>query len=34
VFALQRAIRDIAPVKRKLTFLGNLKRLLVSEIGA
>ena len=34
VFALQRAIRDIAPVKRKLTFLGNLKRLLFSEIGA
>src|SRR4029079_5980164 len=34
VFALQRAIRDIAPNKRKLTFLGNLKRLLFSEIGA
>jgi serine/threonine protein kinase len=34
VFALQRAIRDITPNKRKLTFLGNLKRLLFSEIGA
>jgi hypothetical protein len=34
VFALQRAIRDIAPTKRKLTFLGNLKRVLFSEIGA
>ena len=34
VFALQRAIRDIAPNKRKLTFFGNLKRLLFSEIGA
>jgi serine/threonine protein kinase len=34
VFALQRAIRDIAPNKRKLTFFGNLKRLLFLEIGA
>jgi hypothetical protein len=34
VFALQRAIRDIAPNKRKATFLGSLKRLLFSEIGA
>ena len=34
VFALQRAIRDIAPNKRKVTFLGSLKRLLFSEIGA
>src|SRR5574340_186190 len=33
VFALQRAIRDIAPIKRKLTFLGNLKRVLFSEIS-
>jgi eukaryotic-like serine/threonine-protein kinase len=33
VFALQRAIRDIAPIKRKLTFFANLKRLLFSEIG-
>jgi len=34
VFALQKAIRDIAPRKRKLTFIGNLKRVLFSEIGA
>ena len=34
VFALQRAIRDITPNKRKLTFFANLKRLLFSEIGA
>jgi len=34
VFALQRAIRDIAPTKRKLTFFGNLKRVLLTEIGA
>jgi hypothetical protein len=33
VFALQRAIRDIPPPKRKLTFFGNLKRVLFSEIG-
>ena len=33
VFALQKAIRDIAPRKRKLTFIGNLKRVLFSEIG-
>ena len=34
VFALQKAIRDIAPRKRKLTFIGNLKRVLFTEIGA
>ena len=34
VFALQKAIRDIPPKKRKLTFFGSLKRKLFSEIGA
>ena len=34
VFALQKAIRDIPPKKRKLSFFGNLKRKLFSEIGA
>jgi serine/threonine protein kinase len=34
VFALQKAIRDIPPKKRKLTFFGNLKRKLFTEIGA
>ena len=34
VFALQKAIRDIPPKKRKLTVLGNLKRKLFTEIGA
>jgi serine/threonine protein kinase len=34
VFALQKAIRDIPAKKRKLTFFGNLKRVLFSEIGA
>ncbi|MBS0327349.1 MAG: serine/threonine protein kinase [Proteobacteria bacterium] len=33
VFALQRAIRDMPPPKRKRTFFGNLKRVLFSEIG-
>ena len=31
VFALQKAIRDIPPKKRKLTFLGNLKQTLFSR---
>jgi hypothetical protein len=34
VFALQKAIRDIPPKKRKQTFLGSLKRRLWTEIGA
>jgi hypothetical protein len=34
VFALQKAIRDIPPKKRKLTLFGNVKRRLFSEIGA
>ena len=34
VFALQKAIRDIPPRKRKLSLLGSIKRLLFSEIGA
>ena len=34
MFALQKAIRDIPPTKRKLTFFGNLKRRLFTEIGA
>ena len=34
VFALQKAIRDIPPKRRKLSFLGNLKRVLFSEIRA
>jgi hypothetical protein len=34
VFALQKAIRDIPTRKRKLSLLGNLKRVLFSEIGA
>jgi serine/threonine protein kinase len=34
VFALQRAIRDIPPRKRKLTLLGSIKRRLFSEISA
>jgi len=34
IFALQKAIRDIPPVKRKLSFFGSLKKLLFSEIGA
>ncbi|MBP8139919.1 MAG: serine/threonine protein kinase [Burkholderiales bacterium] len=34
VFALQKAIRDIPPRKRKMTLLGNIKRMLFSEIGA
>jgi hypothetical protein len=34
VFALQKAIRDIPPRRRKLTFLDNLKRRLFTEIGA
>ena len=34
VFALQKAIREIPPKKRKLTFFGSLKRKLFSEIGA
>ena len=34
VFALQKAIRDIPPKKRKMTLLGNIKRMLFSEIGA
>jgi hypothetical protein len=32
VFALQKAIRDIPPKKRKLTVLGNLKRKLFTEM--
>ena len=32
VFALQKAIRDIPPRKRKLTFFNNLKRKLFSEV--
>jgi serine/threonine protein kinase len=34
VFALQKAIRDIPPRKRKLTLLGSIKRRLFSEISA
>ena len=34
VFALQKAIRDIPQTKRKLTFFGNLKKMLFSQIGA
>jgi serine/threonine protein kinase len=34
VFALQKAIRDIPPKKRKITVLGSLKRKLFTEIGA
>jgi hypothetical protein len=34
VFALQKAIRDIPPKKRKLSLIGNIKRVLFSEIGA
>jgi len=34
VFALQRAIRDIPPRKRKLTLLGSIKRRLFSEVSA
>ena len=34
MFALQKAIRDIPPRKRKLSLLGSIKRLLFSEIGA
>jgi serine/threonine protein kinase len=34
IFALQKAIREIAPKKRKLTFLGALKNRLFSDIGA
>jgi hypothetical protein len=34
VFALQKAIREIPPKKRKLTFFGSLKRKLFTEIGA
>src|SRR5260221_4246758 len=34
VFALQKAIRDIPQTKRKLTFMGNLKKMLFSQIGA
>ena len=34
MFALQKAIRDIPPRKRKMTLLGNIKRMLFSEIGA
>jgi serine/threonine protein kinase len=34
VFALQKAIRDIPPKKRKVGFLGNLKKKLFTEIGA
>jgi serine/threonine protein kinase len=32
VFALQKAIREIAPRKRKLTFLDNLKKRLFTEV--
>ena len=32
VFALQKAIREIPQVKRKLTFFGNLKKLLFSDV--
>ena len=32
VFALQKAIRDIAPRKRKLTFLDTIKKRLFSEM--
>jgi serine/threonine protein kinase len=34
VFALQKAVRDIAPKRRKLSFFDALKRKLFSEIGA
>ena len=34
IFALQKAIREIAPKKRKMTFLGALKNRLFSDIGA
>ena len=34
VFALQKAIKDIPPKKRKVGFLGNLKKKLFTEIGA
>ena len=34
VFALQKAIRDIPPKKRKLSLIGNIKRVLFSELGA
>ena len=33
VFALQKAIRDIPPRKRKLTFLASLKKMLFSEVA-
>jgi serine/threonine protein kinase len=33
IFALQKAIRDIPPTKRKLTFFDSLKRRLFAEIG-
>jgi len=32
VFALQKAIRDIAPRRRKLTFLDTIKKRLFSEM--
>jgi hypothetical protein len=32
VFALQKAIRDIPPKKRKLTFLGKFKKRLFTEV--
>jgi len=34
LFALQKAIKDIPPKKRKVSFLGNLKKKLFTEIGA
>ncbi|MCC6196333.1 MAG: serine/threonine protein kinase [Burkholderiales bacterium] len=34
VFALQKAIRDIPQTRRKVSFLGSLKKMLFSEIGA
>jgi hypothetical protein len=34
VFALQKAIRDIPQVKKKLTFFGSIKKMLFSEVGA
>jgi hypothetical protein len=33
VFALQKAIRDIPPNKRKLTFFGSLKKKLFREVA-
>jgi hypothetical protein len=34
VFALQKAIREIPQTKRKLTFFGNLKKFLFSDVRA